>query len=195
MLAAMPRLVLAFPAASGALTDPLIDEIVGSWGDRGPSVQRVPLPLNESDATLLHLFEAGVSRTGVATGDLIIGGFSLGARIAALAWSRSSAAGFVAMGFPFHRRGMPSAQHGFDALIGVEARTLIVQGTRDPHGSREHVNGLNLPVNVRVHWLEDGNHRWVPRERSGRTSSCLVADAAETILAFISEPLVRPHDV
>ncbi|MFT6399330.1 MAG: putative alpha/beta-hydrolase family hydrolase [Bradymonadia bacterium] len=190
----MPQLVLAFPATSGASADPLIEAVIEKWGDQGPTVHQVPLPPHETDATLLHLFEAGVANAGVAPEGLVIGGFSLGARIAALACRRLRPAGFVAMGFPFHRRGEPRAQHGFDALRDVEARSLVLQGTRDSHGNREHVMGLTLPATVEVHWLEDGNHRWVPRQRSWRTPSSLVEEAAETILAFVSESLLGAHD-
>src|SRR5437899_2698626 len=41
---------------------------------------------------------------------------------------------------------------------GRETPTLILQGTRDPFGSREEVEGYRLPSAVTIRWLEDGNH-------------------------------------
>ena len=46
---------------------------------------------------------------------------------------------------------------------------MILQGTRDPFGSPEQVEGYGLPPSIRVHWLDDGDHGFKPRKTSGRT--------------------------
>ena len=47
---------------------------------------------------------------------------------------------------------------------------LIVQGTRDPFGTREEVAGYTLADAIEILWLEDGDHDLKPRKRvSGET--------------------------
>ena len=46
---------------------------------------------------------------------------------------------------------------------------LILQGERDPMGSRGTVTGYPLAKSIAIHWLADGNHDLVPRKKSGRS--------------------------
>jgi predicted alpha/beta-hydrolase family hydrolase len=62
---------------------------------------------------------------------------------------------------------------------------LIVQGTRDPFGTREEVPGYRLSPQVRVAWLEDGDHSFAPRKRSGRTTEQNLAEAVERVADFM----------
>jgi uncharacterized protein len=116
----------------------------------------------------------------------IIGGFSLGARIAAGLCQDVAARGLLCFGYPFHRLGAPRERHGLDALRGLETPTRIIQGTRDNHGTAVEVQSYALPDSVEMIWLEDGNHRFVPRNRSGHTAEQHIAAAAASALDFIA---------
>lgn len=191
MLDPRPHLVLAFTASNNSATEPTVDALVARWacGHGAPRVTQVALPIDEPERALVERFVSAVRAADGAAGGagtpLFVGGFSLGARIAALSVNRISPAGLIALGFPFHRRGTPQDRHGLEALADVSVPTLIVQGTRDPHGSREFVRGVSLNEPVHVHWLEDGNHRWRPRASAEITPDELLADAAQAVLAFI----------
>ena len=51
----------------------------------------------------------------------------------------------------------------------IKTPTLIVQGERDPFGSRDEVEGYKLSPAIQVNWNEDGDHSFKPRKSSGRT--------------------------
>jgi len=118
-------------------------------------------------------------------GPVIIGGFSLGARIAAKLCPELAPLALLCLGYPFHQAKRPSAGHGLEALAAVEVPTCIIQGTRDPHGSEAEVRGYALPDAVELVWLRDGNHRFVPRARSGLRQAEHIQAAAAAALAFI----------
>jgi predicted alpha/beta-hydrolase family hydrolase len=67
----------------------------------------------------------------------------------------------------------------------LETPTLIVQGTRDPLGSRDEVDGYALSPAIDVLWLEDGDHDFRPRKTmSGFTFAEHLATAASAVSGF-----------
>ena len=115
---------------------------------------------------------------------LVIGGKSLGGRIASMIADEVQAAGLVCLGYPFHPSGKPS-QTRIEHLRAIRTPTLILQGTRDPLGSRDEVAGYPLAASIRLHWLEDGEHSFKPRKASGRTEAENWQEAVATIVDFI----------
>ncbi|KIG17444.1 putative hydrolase of the alpha/beta-hydrolase fold protein [Enhygromyxa salina] len=139
-------------------------------------------PTSTDDAA--HEQRYRVALAGVQ-GPVILGGFSLGGRIAARLCPELAPQALLCLGYPFHVRGQPRARHGLEALGRVRVPTLIIQGTRDPHGSEADVCGYALPDTVQLAWLQDGNHHFVPRERSGHTHAQHLAAAGAAAIAFI----------
>ena len=92
---------------------------------------------------------------------LLIGGKSMGGRVASLVADEVHAqgriAGLVCLGYPFHPPKKPE-QLRTAHLVGLRCPTLIVQGDRDPFGSRSEVEGLALSAAIRFHWVGDGDH-------------------------------------
>ncbi len=125
----------------------------------------------------------------VAADTLIIGGKSMGGRIASLVADEASAAGLVCLGYPFHPTGKPDKLR-IDHLKSIRVPTLILQGERDPFGNRSEVAGYKLSSTVAVHWLPDGDHSLAPRKASGHTTRDNWNDAIARIAAFI-ETLTR----
>jgi hypothetical protein len=116
---------------------------------------------------------------------LVIGGKSLGGRIASLVADESGAQGLLCLGYPFHPPGKPErlrTKH----LETLATPALIVQGTRDPFGSREEVASYRLSAGIRIHWIEDGDHSFKPRARSGRSEEQNLAEAAAAAAAFLA---------
>ncbi len=78
---------------------------------------------------------------------LLIGGKSMGGRVASLVADELHAqgriAGLVCLGYPFHPPKKPD-QLRTAHLVGLRCPALIVQGDRDPFGSRSEVEGLAL---------------------------------------------------
>ena len=120
---------------------------------------------------------------------LFIGGKSMGGRaatmLAATPGMPQEVAGLVCLGYPFHPPGKPEKLRTAH-LADIVLPGLIVQGERDPFGTREEVPGYDLPVNLAFHWCPAGNHDLEPPKRSGHTAEENWRDAAGAIAAFMA---------
>jgi hypothetical protein len=119
----------------------------------------------------------------------IVGGKSLGGRIAALVAGGGEVGdtmvgGLVCLGYPFHPPGRPDRLR-VEPLRRLDTPTLIVQGSRDPFGGRDEAGGYDLPSSVRFAWIEDGDHGFVPRRRSDRTERQNLEQALAAVVGFI----------
>jgi predicted alpha/beta-hydrolase family hydrolase len=117
-------------------------------------------------------------------GRLVIGGKSMGGRIASMVAGEAGARGLLCLGYPFHPPGDHTrlrTRH----LESLSVPTLILQGTRDTFGSREDVAEYRLSPSIRVHWIEDGDHSLKPRARSGRTEKQNLDEAVAAAAQFV----------
>lgn len=125
---------------------------------------------------------------------LLIGGKSMGGRVASLVadelYAQGRIAGLACLGYPFHPPKKPE-QLRTAHLKDLKYPALIVQGERDPFGSREEVEALPLSPAIRLHWIGDGDHDLGPRGGSGFTRKGNLAAAADAIAAFAAE-LAQP---
>lgn len=116
---------------------------------------------------------------------LVIGGKSMGGRMASLVADDTAAAGLICLGYPFHPSGRPERLR-VEHLRDLQTPTLIVQGERDPLGNREEVAGYQLSKSIRIHWLPDGDHSFKPRKSSGRTLDQNLHDAVQACGEFVN---------
>lgn len=130
---------------------------------RATGVRRPPNRL----AVLLDTWRAVAASLADAT-TLVIGGKSLGGRVASMIADEVGARGLVCLGYPFHAPGKPPGER-IAHLATLKTPTLIVQGSRDPFGRPEEVAGYVLSPSVRVVWIDDGDHSFAPRGASDRT--------------------------
>lgn len=119
-------------------------------------------------------------------GRLVIGGKSLGGRVASTIADDTGVRGLVCLGYPFHPPGRPERLR-VAHLAGLRTPALIVQGTRDALGRPEEIEAYDLSPAIRLHFLEDGDHSFKPRVRSGRTLEQHLHEAARRIREFIDE--------
>jgi hypothetical protein len=119
---------------------------------------------------------------------LVIGGKSMGGRIASMVADEAGVCGLACLGYPFHPPGRPEklrTKH----LEDLATPTLIVQGTRDPFGTKEDVAGYSLSKSIRVAWIEDGDHSFKPRASSGRTEAGNLQEAISLVAGFLEDRL------
>lgn len=138
--------------------------------------------------TLVPAYRAVVAALD-SPGPLVIGGKSMGGRVASMAVddlrAEGRAAGLLCLGYPFHPPGRPEAPRTAH-LAGLEAPALICQGTRDPFGTRDEVAAYALSPSIELFWLEDGDHDLRPRKSvSGRTAAEHLASAAARVRGWI----------
>lgn len=145
------------------------------------SGSRRPPPRAE---TLIPEYRSAVEAL-VVRDRLIIGGKSMGGRVASMLTDELYAAGKIAgllcLGYPFHPPGKPQnlrTQH----LEDLHTPTLICQGSRDEFGTASDVATYALSKRIEILWLEDGDHDLKPRKTvSGFTAGDHLATAADAV--------------
>jgi hypothetical protein len=184
------------------MTSPFLETITGMLVQRGLQVSRFefdymaarrqggkrrPPPRAEKLVGEYTSAVGALLDMGAARQRLLIGGKSLGGRVASLAadqlFEAGDIRGLVCLGYPFHPPGKPDRLRTAH-LETIVCPTLIVQGERDPFGSRAEVEGFALSPAVRLAWASDGDHDLGPRGSSGFTRSENLALAADAIDAF-----------
>lgn len=118
------------------------------------------------------------------SGPLWLGGKSMGGRVASLLAAQQPVDGLIIAGYPFHPPRRPEKLR-LEHWPRITCPALILQGERDPFGSRREVQSYTLPPCARLAWLADGNHDLVPRRSSGTTQQILIDEAAHHAASFV----------
>jgi len=199
--AATAHILLAH-GAGAPMTSPFLQKIARLLAERGLAVSRFefaymaarredgkrrPPPRAER---LVDEYKAAVAAVAEKLGrgtKLLIGGKSMGGRVASLAadelYGEKRIAGLVCLGYPFHPPGKPEALRT-GHIEHLRCPALIVQGERDPFGNRSEVEALKLVRSIRFVWAGDGDHDLGPRGGSGFTRAGNLAAAADATQAF-----------
>ena len=188
-------LTLALAHGAGAPMDsPFMAAFAEGLGERGLRVARFEFPYMaarrsdgrkrppDREARLLDSWRQTVAALQPAR--VAVGGKSMGGRMASLIADEVGAAGLVCLGYPFHPPGKPERLRTAH-LETIATPTLIVQGGRDPFGTRAEVEGYALSDRIRLHWAEDGNHDLVPRKASGRSADGNLSQAMDAVAGFL----------
>lgn len=173
--------------AGGPMDSPFLNKVSAGLAARGVRVVRFEFPYMarrresggrgapDRPAVLLARWREVVERLGGGP-RTVVGGKSMGGRIASMIADEVGARGLVCLGYPFHPPGAPDRLRTAH-LAALATPTLIVQGTRDAFGSREEIEGYRLSPAIRVVYLEGGDHSFRPPARSGRTEAQNLAEA------------------
>lgn len=131
---------------------------------------------------LLETWRAVIATLG--PGRLVIGGKSLGGRIASMLADQAGVRALVCLGYPFHAPGRPATPERLVHMATLATPTLIVQGERDTLGAPAEVAGYTLSPAIDIAWMIDGDHSLKPRKASGRSEADNLADAIAAVVAF-----------
>jgi uncharacterized protein len=189
------RLTYAFAHGAGAPMDsPFMNAVTFGLAAAGYRVVRFEFPYMaerrqtgakkppNGQPVLLDTWTAVIDELGAE--DLVIGGKSMGGRMASLLADEAGVAGLVCLGYPFHPPGKPEKVRT-EHLATLKTPTLICQGTRDALGDETDVAGYDLSNAIRLHWLPDGDHSLKPRKRSGHTEEENLESAVRAIADFL----------
>lgn len=136
--------------------------------------------------TLMDAYRAAIAHAP-GKAPLIIGGKSMGGRVASMvadeAYASGAVKGLACLGYPFHPPNTPTTMRTAH-LIGLTCPALIVQGERDPFGTRAEIEALTLSQAIEFAWIGDGDHDLGPRGGSGYTRKGNLAAAADAVAAF-----------
>ena len=123
-------------------------------GRRAPD--RVPVLV----ATVVEETRRLADRLAVGSERLLLGGRSMGGRMASMAVAEGlSAWGLLLLSYPLHPPGRPDRARTAH-LPALDLPTLFVSGARDPFGSVAELEAAvaAVPGPVTVHWVEGAGH-------------------------------------
>ncbi|CRI66439.1 conserved hypothetical protein [Thiocapsa sp. KS1] len=191
------HLILAHGAGQGA-DSPFMNAVAHALAAAGLRVVRFSFPYMVRSKTerrrrppdrepiLIETWLQVIAEQRVVPGSgkrLLIGGKSMGGRIASVIADEAGVDGLVCLGYPFHPPGRP--EHPRIAhLAGLRTPTLICQGERDPFGNRDDVAGYALSPSIAILWITDGEHSFKPRRASGFTLEQNLDAAADAVASF-----------
>jgi hypothetical protein len=193
--AARLTLVLAH-GAGGAMDSPFMTTIAEGVARTGVRVVRFEFPYMQRrrasgkggapdpERVLLQSWRYTIAELGGGAG-LVIGGKSLGGRIASMVADEAGVRSLVCLGYPFHPPGKPEGNRT-KHLESLHTPALILQGVRDPFGSPDDLKHYRLSPKIRVEWIEDGDHSFKPRARSGRSEADNLRTAIGLVRDFVS---------
>ncbi|MDQ1639562.1 MAG: uncharacterized protein QOF62_2901 [Pyrinomonadaceae bacterium] len=150
--------------------------------------RRVPDPKAKLESCYRAVIEAARNNKNLKGNRLVIGGKSMGGRIASqvAAEGAQKIAALVFLGYPLHPPGRPDKLR--DAhLPQIKAPMLFVQGSRDAFGSPDELRATIkkhlLPATL--HIVEGGDHSLKVPKSSGVTQAEVYASALDAIGSWV----------
>ena len=181
--------------AGAPMDSPFMNHVASGLGERGLRVARFEFPYMaarrnggrkppDREPRLREVWLEVVESLGGGE-HVIIGGKSMGGRMASLVADEVAARGLLCFGFPFHAPGKSPGSR-IAHLESLRTPALIIQGTRDAFGTPDDVAEYPLSPSIRIAWIEDGDHSLKPRAKSGRTEKQNLEEAIELAANFAS---------
>lgn len=173
-----------------------MERLAGLIRDAGAGVVRFNFPYRAAGRsipdrmpTLVESFRAVVEdvRKRFGPASLVVGGHSMGGRVASMMEAESSQAdGLLLFGYPLHPPGQLEKLR--DAhLPSIQTRTLQLNGTQDELCNRalmEQVAAKLEPSIYTLHWLEGADHSYQVKRASGRTAVDIDAEILTQLIAW-----------
>ena len=182
--------------AGGHRDDPGMLRLSKLLVDRGIGAVRFDFPYREQGAkrpdpmpVLKDCMRAVVerARSELAPKRLLIGGRSMGGRVATLLAAEGLACdGLLLFAYPLHPAGQPEKLR--DAhLPKIRVPVLCFNGTRDPLCRRDLMERAlgQMKAPWTMHWLEGADHSFHGLKRSGRTDEEVLGEVGEAVSKWV----------
>lgn len=158
------KALLVTPGASATRDHPTLVAIERSLAAHGVVVERIDLPRGTRPDRHLAAISAAAralaGRTGLAPGQIVLGGRSMGGRMCSLAVAGGlAAAGLVLVSYPLHPPGRPDELRTAH-FSSLRVPCLFVSGTRDAFGTPAELTAATaaIPAPVTHVWIEGADH-------------------------------------
>jgi len=197
---AAPATLLLAHGAGAPMDSPFLQVIAEELAQRGWRVIRFEFPYMarrrstgkqqapDRQPLLLDTWRQQVQRA-TTEGPVLIGGKSMGGRMASLVadelFAAGSVLGCVCLGYPFHPPGKPD-QLRTAHLAAMAAPCLILQGERDSFGRRGEIEMEALSPAIEIAWIPDGDHSFKPTKRSGLSEAANLGLAIDLCDRFMT---------
>jgi predicted alpha/beta-hydrolase family hydrolase len=188
--------VLAHGAGAG-MTHPFLNACAEAFARHNLATLRFQFPFLErgsrrpdSPAVAQSTVRAAVKAAAGLVPDLplIAGGRSFGGRMSSQAQASLALPGVVGLaflGFPLHPAKRPSRERA-EHLSEVNVPMLFVQGTRDELANLADLRAVcsRLGERATLHLIDDADHAFHVRARSGRTDQEVIGEIASVVTAW-----------
>ena len=151
--------------------------------------RKVPDPKPKLEGCYRAVIEAVQSHRNLKKNRLVIGGKSMGGRIASqvAAAGGSGIDGLVFLGYPLHPPGRPDklrAEH----LASIQAPMLVIQGSRDAFGTPDEIRDAIKKMKLRTtfHVVEGGDHSFKVPKSAGVSQQEVYDKAMDEIAGWSS---------
>lgn len=190
-----PTTIALAHGAGAPMDSPFMNAFAAALGQRGFRVARFEFPYMverrlvgkkrppNPARVLLETWTDVIAELGPQ--NLVIGGKSMGGRIASMVADEAGVKGLVCLGYPFHPPGKPDKLR-IEHLQGLKTPALFLQGERDSLGNREDVARYPISPAIALHWLADGDHGFKPRKKSGFTEQQNWDQAISVMADFVT---------
>jgi uncharacterized protein len=165
------------PGAGSNVRDPFGALAARELAPNGIATLRFQFPYSEAgrkapdrEPVLEDTWRAAIESARSLSGRLVVGGRSMGGRIASQVVSQGATVEALALfAYPLHAPGRPERRR--DAHLGKLALpTLFCSGTKDGFASPDELRGLQSTVrSSRLHLLDGADHGFAVLKSSGRT--------------------------
>jgi uncharacterized protein len=195
---AVATLILAH-GAGGSQSSPFMVDFARGLARRGCHAVTFNFPYTERgrrlpdraptlEACFRDVITAIRARAQLAAGPLVIGGKSMGGRMAShlAAQGLADLSGLVALGYPLHPPGRPEQLRVLH-LARIRQPFLIVQGSRDAFGTPEELRPALAPLGpaATLHVVEGGDHSFKVPKRGPITQEDVFERVQDEIAGWI----------
>lgn len=149
--------------------------------------RKIPDPAPRLEDCYRAVVEAALKHKKLKGNRLVIGGKSMGGRIASqvAAQNGDHIAGLVFLGYPLHPPGRPDKMRS-EHLPKIKAPMLFVQGSRDAFGTKEEIAGIikKLKLPAELYAIEGGDHSLKVPKSAGTPQQDVYHDAMDRIVTW-----------
>jgi predicted alpha/beta-hydrolase family hydrolase len=142
----------------------------------------------DRQGVLKDTYRAVVDHVRPPHGKLVLGGKSMGGRIAShIVADDVECNGLVFLGYPLHPPGRPERIR--DAhLANIRAPMLFVEGTRDPFCPLDTLEKVlaQLSTETTISVIDDGDHSFKVRKSSGRSTKDAWREAVDAVRTWVT---------
>jgi len=126
-------------------------------------------------------------RSRLSPRHLIIGGHSMGGRVASMLASEGEEVdGLLLFGYPLHPPGQFEKMRDAHLPL-IKCPVLQFSGTRDEFCGRDLMEAVAVGENYRVVWVEGADHSYAVSKASGKTKKDAEIEIVEGIKQFIGD--------
>jgi len=153
--------------------------------------RKIPDPGPRLESCYRTVIDAVVKHKKLKGNRLVIGGKSMGGRIASqvAASHPENIDGLVFLGYPLHPPGRPDKMRS-EHLPKIKAPMLFAQGSRDAFGSKQEIETLikQLKLPAELYSIEGGDHSFKVPKSAGPQEQ-IYAEAMDEITGWIEKNL------